>query len=185
MTFKHTTPTPMAPAAPPPAGIYVPVPTFFAEEPPTGSNSVTPVLDLAVQTQHSLFLANRGIKGLVILGSTGEAISVTPPERKRLLQSQREALDAEGFLNAPIIAGTTAQSVPETLEQIKDSRDAGAEYALVLAPGYFASLGSQAGFVAWFEAIADRAELPILMYVCLMPALKPLFDAKTAIITLA
>ncbi|KAH0365793.1 aldolase, partial [Aureobasidium melanogenum] len=147
-----------------PAGIYVPVPTFFTQQSGSASSLSTVSLDLTAQTQHSLFLVNRGIKGLVILGTTGEAVSVTLTERKRLLASQRKALDAEGFQDTPIIAGTTAQSVADTLEQIKHSKDAGAQYALVLAPGYFASLATQAGLNAWYEAVADQSDLPILIY---------------------
>ena len=46
---------------------------------------------------------------------------------------------------------------------IKESKGAGAEYAMVLSPGYFASSTSQTGIQKWFEAVADEAVLPVLM----------------------
>lgn len=151
-------------SSPPPAGIYVPVATFFAVEGSSNYNKTSPPLDLETQTRHSLFLAEGGIKGLVILGSTGEAIFLKSKERNELISSQRKVLDDAGYKDRPIIAGTATQNIDETLEMIKESKEAGAEYAMVLSPGYFASSTSQTGIQKWFEAVADEAVLPVLIY---------------------
>lgn len=142
------------PSTPPPAGIYVPVPTFFAREGSAAYDAVTPPLDLETQTAHSLFLARGGITGLVILGSTGEAIFIRREERKALIASQRKALDEAGFQDRPIIAGTATQQIEDTLELIEESKAAGAAYAMVLGPAYFASSTSQAGIQRWFEVVS-------------------------------
>lgn len=154
----------MAPqSSPPPQGIYVPVPTFFAAEGSANYDFVSPPLDLKTQSEHSLFLVRGGVKGLVILGSTGEAIFVRNSERHELIASQRKALDDAGFKDRPIIAGTASQNIEDTVELIEDSKKAGAEYAMVLGPGYFAPATSQVGLQKWFEAVADRSSLPVLM----------------------
>ena len=154
----------MAPqSSPPPQGIYVPVPTFFAAEGSANYDPVSPPLDLKTQSEHSLFLVRGGVKGLVILGSTGEAIFVRNSERHELIASQRKALDDAGFKDRPIIAGTASQNIEDTVELIEDSKKAGAEYAMVLGPGYFAPATSQVGLQKWFEAVADRSSLPVLM----------------------
>ena len=49
-------------ANPPPAGIYVPVPTFFAAEGSSEYNLASPPVDIETQTKHSLFLVQGGIK---------------------------------------------------------------------------------------------------------------------------
>ena len=152
-----------AQSSPPPQGIYVPVPTFFAAEGSSSYNPSSPPLDLETQSRHSLFLVQGGIKGLVILGSTGEAVFVKNQERNELIKSQRKTLDDAGYKDRPIIAGTATQNIDETLEMIKESKEAGAEYAMVLSPGYFASSTSQIGINNWFEAVADKAVLPVLM----------------------
>ena len=110
-----------------------------------------------------MFLVEGGIRGLVILGSTGEAIFVKNKERHELIRSQRKALNEAGYQDRPIIAGTATQNIDETVDMIKESKDAGAEYAMVLSPGYFAPATSQTGIQKWFEAVADRAVLPVLM----------------------
>ena len=150
-------------ATPPPQGIYVPVPTFFAKEGSPGYNATSPPIDTQTQSEHSLFLVRGGIRGLVILGSTGEAIFLQNKERHELIKSQRKTLDDAGFQDRPIIAGTATQNIDDTIDMIKDSQAAGAEYAMVLTPGYFAPATNQIGIQKWFEAVADRSPIPILM----------------------
>lgn len=140
------------------------VPTFFAQSSASNYDPVNPPLDLETQTKHSVFLLSRGIKGLVILGSTGEAIHLTSKERNELIKSQRGEMDKAGYKDRCIIVGTTAQNMEDTLLQISDARAAGAEYAMVLSPGYFAPAASQEGIARWFEAIADKASLPVMIY---------------------
>lgn len=142
----------------------MPVPTFFAKEGTAAYDPVTPPLDLETQSEHSLFLVKGGIKGLVILGSTGEAIFLRSKERIELLKSQRKTLDDNGYKDRPIIAGTATQQIDDTLEMIKESKEAGAEYAMVLSPGYFASSTNQQGIQKWFEAVADKSVLPVMIY---------------------
>ena len=99
----------------------------------------------------------------MILGSTGEAIFVKNQERHELISSQRKALDDAGYKDRPIIAGTATQNIDDTVQMIKESKEAGAEYVMVLSPGYFASSTNQTGIQKWFEAVADQAVLPVLM----------------------
>jgi 2-keto-3-deoxy-L-rhamnonate aldolase len=133
------------------------VPTFFASQSASNYDPVNNPLDLETQTKHSLFLVKGGVRGLVILGSTGEAIHLTNKERNELISNQRKEQDR------PIIAGTATQNVEETLIQLEDAKKAGAEYGMVLTPGYFASAASQQGIAKWFEAVADKSPIPIMM----------------------
>lgn len=165
-----------APAAaqPPPPGIYVPVPTFFASKRSSLYNASVPPLDLATQAAHALYLARSGIRGLVVLGSTGEAVHLHARERFQVLFAVRQALEKDGagsgeegtkgrFADYPIIAGTATQSVEETVEQLRGARDAGAQWGLCLVPGYFAGASCQEGIVRWFTAVADQSPIPVMM----------------------
>ena len=150
-------------ATPPPKGIHVPVPTFFVGKKAATYNEVAAPVDVETQIKHSLYLARAGIKGLVILGSTGEAIHLTNKERFEVLSGVRKALDAEGFKDYPIIAGTATQNIEETVQQLKEAKDAGSGWGLVLVPGYFAGASTQEGIIKWFTAVADRSPIPIMM----------------------
>ena len=152
-------------ATPPPSGVYVPVPTFFVSRSASNYSTAAPPLDLETQAKHALHLANSGIRGLVVLGSTGEAVAITSKERSQLLRHVRGQLQEAGFQDYPIIAGTTAQSIEDTVQQLQSAQEAGAQWGLVLAPGYFAMALKQDGLQSWYEAIAERSPIPILMYV--------------------
>jgi 2-keto-3-deoxy-L-rhamnonate aldolase len=75
----------------------------------------------------------------------------------------RKELDAKGFKDYPLLAGTATQSIGETLQHLQESKDAGAQWGLVLAPGYFAGAVSQDGIAKWFEVVADKSPMPILV----------------------
>ncbi|KAK6839908.1 hypothetical protein PG987_005774 [Apiospora arundinis] len=152
----------MAPV--PPAGIYVPVPTFFQSKKSSSYNAIASPYDADTQAAHSLYLAKAGIKGLVVLGSTGEAIHLTNQERSEILSSVRKSLDGAGFKDYPIIAGTATQNVGETISQLKGAKEAGAQWGLCLVPGFFAGASTQEGIIQWFTAVADGSPIPILIY---------------------
>lgn len=153
----------MSAAPPPPPGVYVPVPTFFTPRTSANYDVTTPPLDLATQAAHSIYLAKAGIRGLVVLGTTGEAVHIHPRDRRALLAGVREALEKEGFADYPIIAGTATHSVEETVEQLVDAKEVGAQWGLCLVPGYNAPVTTQEGIVRWFTAVADRSPIPIMM----------------------
>ncbi|GME36132.1 hypothetical protein GTA08_BOTSDO09687 [Neofusicoccum parvum] len=150
--------------ASPPKGIFVPVPTFFAPKSAANYDATAPPVDVATQAAHAVYLARAGIRGLVILGSTGEAVHITNAERRALLAGVRAKLTEAGFADYPIVAGTATQSVEETVVQLREARDSGAQWGMVLAPGYFAGAVQQDGIVRWFEAVADRSPIPVLVY---------------------
>ncbi|KAL1617834.1 hypothetical protein SLS54_007615 [Diplodia seriata] len=145
----------------PPDGVFVPVPTFFK---PRSSPSQQAAVDVETQVAHSVHLARSGITGLVLLGSTGEAIHLSRAERRDFLGGVRKGLEAAGFPDYPIMAGVLTNSVDEVQEWLEDSRDAGAQWGLVLAPGYFGAAASQENIVEWYTVVADRSPLPVLIY---------------------
>ncbi|KAK9379060.1 uncharacterized protein V2V93DRAFT_374879 [Kockiozyma suomiensis] len=151
-------------ATPLPAGIYVPSPTFFVPKSAANYSALAAPIDLETQLKHTLHLAKSGIHGVVIFGSTGEAVHITVDERKELLTYLRKGLDAEGYANFPIIVGTGTNSIVETLALLEQAKDTGAAYGLVLAPSYFASAVSQEGLIEWYTLVADRSPIPIMIY---------------------
>ncbi|KAI1496400.1 hypothetical protein F5X99DRAFT_400544 [Biscogniauxia marginata] len=150
--------------SPPPLGMYVPVPTFFVGKNASNYNPITAPVDIDTQVAYSLYLAKSGITGLVLFGSTGEAIHVTNDERVKVISATRKALDEAGFKDYPLTAGTVTQIFEETIAQLESAKDAGAQWGVCLVPGYFAAATSQEGIIEWFTAIADSSPLPIMIY---------------------
>lgn len=128
-------------------GIYCPSVAFF-------TNDDKQDLDITAYTKHMRFLARSGIHGVVVQGSTGEAVTMSLEERQavscagnlgyrhgadatQLIRAAKEAFRLEGNQGA-IIAGTVgAQSTREVLKLCQNAAEAGADYALVLPPSYW------------------------------------------------
>ncbi|KAH6711977.1 hypothetical protein BKA61DRAFT_553240 [Leptodontidium sp. MPI-SDFR-AT-0119] len=150
-----------SPSLPPPDGVFVPVPTFFK---PASPSTVQAAVDVETQVAHSIHLAKNGIRGLVLLGSTGEAIHLSRSERFDLISGVRKGLTEAGYPDYPIIAGVLINSVEEALEWLEDAKKAGAQWGLVLAPGYFGGAANQENLREWYTLVADASPIPIMIY---------------------
>ncbi|KAH6614404.1 hypothetical protein B0J18DRAFT_403847 [Chaetomium sp. MPI-SDFR-AT-0129] len=150
----------------PPKGVFVPSPTFFLPASAAASEKALQApVDTKTQIEHTLFLARAGITGLTLLGSTGEAVHLSRTERKDLTVAVRKGLEDGGFPDYPIMAGVlTNGEIEETLEWLHDYAEAGAQWGLVLTPGYFGPAVSQEGLVKWYQIIADKSPIPIMIY---------------------
>ena len=94
------------------------------------------------------------------------AIHLSAEERYELVAATRRALDAAGLPDHPIIAGTGTASVKESIRHCRDAARAGADAAIVIAPGYFAGAlnGNRAALKSFFTEIAQHSPIPIMLY---------------------
>ncbi len=101
-----------------------------------------------------------GLAGYVVAGSTGEAPYLSREERLRVFETVRECADGRTLL-----AGAGVESVRETVALVNAAAALGYDAALVLTPHYYRAQmlrpESQTGF---FRAVADAAQIPILIY---------------------
>lgn len=139
-----------------PCGIYAPTMTFFDPE--------TEELDIPVIKKHAVRLVRDGLAGLVTMGSNGEAAHCTREEKAAVTQATREALDAAGFTQTPVIVGATEGSVKGTVELCKIAQQAGGDYVLLLPPSYFRAQMDEEAVYNYFIAVADGSPLPIILY---------------------
>ena len=96
----------------------------------------------------------------------GEATHLSHAERVRLIQAGREALDNAGCSHFPIIVGTGAGSTRETVELTNEAAVAGADYALVIASGYFAGALTREALKAYWVEVSQRSPIPVMIYNC-------------------
>jgi 4-hydroxy-tetrahydrodipicolinate synthase len=100
-----------------------------------------------------------GTSGLVPVGTTGEAVTLTAQERARAVQVAVESAGGR----VPVLGGAGSNSTQATVENIGQVRDAGADAALVVTPYY--NKPNQAGLVEHYRACA-RAHpgFPLVLY---------------------
>ncbi len=99
--------------------------------------------------------------GIVVLGSTGEAILLSDQERREVLKSAREAASNEKVL----VAGTGVESAIETLHLTEYAAELGYDIAMVRTPHYYkAQINDPRNMLAFYRFVADRSPLPVIIY---------------------
>jgi 4-hydroxy-2-oxoglutarate aldolase len=98
--------------------------------------------------------------GIVVLGSTGEAIMLSDQERCDVLKSARAAAAP----NKVLIAGTGVESAIETLRLTEHAAELGYDVAMVRTPHYYKKQMLPANMLAFYRTVADRSPLPVIIY---------------------
>jgi 4-hydroxy-tetrahydrodipicolinate synthase len=99
-----------------------------------------------------------GVHFLVPVGTTGEAPTLSPPERLRVVELVVE--EARG--RVPVLAGAGGYDTREVVESARSMRDAGADGLLSVTPYY--NKPTPDGLVRHYEAIAQATPLPVIVY---------------------
>ncbi len=100
------------------------------------------------------------LSGLLLLGSTGEAVALDEAESREVLRVAAEAAAPEKVL----IAGVGHESVKTTVELAEAAAQFRYDAVLVRTPTYYASQMSPAAVLHFFRSVADRSPLPVLLY---------------------
>jgi 4-hydroxy-2-oxoglutarate aldolase len=100
------------------------------------------------------------VAGIVVLGSTGEAILLSDHERRDVLKSARQAAAP----NKVLVAGTGIESAVETLHLTEYAAELGYDVAMVRTPHYYKKQMAPASILAFYRTVADRSPLPVIIY---------------------
>src|SRR6202140_325673 len=98
--------------------------------------------------------------GIVVLGSTGEAIFLSDQERRDVLKTALAAAAPSKVM----IAGTGVESAHGTLQLTDYAAELGYDAALVRTPHYYKKQMLPASLLAFYRTVADRSALPIIIY---------------------
>ena len=100
------------------------------------------------------------LAGIVVLGSTDEAILLSDEERCEVLKCARDAAEPDKVL----IAGTGIESAQETVKLTEYAASLGYDVAMVRTPHYYKGQMKPASELAFFRFVADHAPIPVLIY---------------------
>lgn len=99
-----------------------------------------------------------GIPAIVICGTTGEASTLNREERLALFRFSKKVLAGR----AKLIAGIGTNSTQQSVQNARDAVSCGADALLAVTPYY--NKCTQAGLITHYRAIADAAQLPLIVY---------------------
>jgi dihydrodipicolinate synthase/N-acetylneuraminate lyase len=112
-------------------------------------------VDNEATAKHAAHLATRGVRAVVVAGSTGEASHLAMKERLQLLKAVKAAVPA----HVPVILGTGDLAPGVSVPQLtRRAAEAGADAALVLSPRH----GDVREFYG--EVVGAAGSMPIIAY---------------------
>ena len=99
-----------------------------------------------------------GVHGLTPLGSTGEFAYLGREQRETVVQTTIEATAGR----VPVVAGVASTSTADAVAQAQAYEKLGADGILAILEAYFPV--PDAGVEAYFRAIADAVDIPVVLY---------------------
>jgi len=115
-------------------------------------------LDEAAYARFIAWQIEQGTQGLVPAGTTGESPTLTHEEHHRCVEIAVEVSAGR----VPVIAGAGSNSTAEAISLARHARRVGADGVMVVTPYY--NKPSQEGLYLHYSAVADAAELPLIIY---------------------
>jgi 4-hydroxy-tetrahydrodipicolinate synthase len=99
-----------------------------------------------------------GVNYIVVLGTTGEAVTLTKDEKKAVVCYIKEAIDSR----VPLMVGIGGNNTQEVINQVRNTDLAGVDGILSVAPYY--NKPNQRGLFQHFKAIANSSPVPVILY---------------------
>ena len=113
-------------------------------------------VDHAALAAHVRWMGQEGCRGIVPLGSLGEASTLTFAEKVAILET------CVGAVDLPIVAAVSALSTAEAVELARVAQRVGCVGLMVLPP--YVYRGDTREIEAYFDAVIDATSLPCMLY---------------------
>lgn len=104
------------------------------------------------------FHCENGTDALIILGTTGEASTLTEEEKLKIVKCVIE----KNQKRLPIIVGAGSNNTLQAIDMAKKYEDLGADALLVVTPYY--NKGNEDGIYKHYASIANFVKIPIILY---------------------
>lgn len=101
-----------------------------------------------------------GLHGVVVAGSTGEAVLLDESERERLVETARAVVPRDRLL----IVGAGAEATRTVVRRARHAASAGADAVLVVSPHYYQSAMTADVLREHFRRVADASPVPVMLY---------------------
>ncbi len=104
------------------------------------------------------YVTQGGVDYLVVQGTTGESVTTTPEEKKKIVATIQEA----NAKSLPVVYGLGGNNTDYLISQIKNTSFEGIDAILSVCPYY--NKPNLRGVIAHYQAIADASPVPIFLY---------------------
>ncbi|HEX9918234.1 MAG TPA: dihydrodipicolinate synthase family protein, partial [Pyrinomonadaceae bacterium] len=101
-----------------------------------------------------------GIGGYVILGSTGERVHLDERETLEVVEASRACVPE----HLAFVVGVGQHGTRQSIAEAERAAAAGADAVLVITPHFYRAQMTPAALADYYEAIADDAPVPVVLY---------------------
>jgi 4-hydroxy-2-oxoglutarate aldolase len=132
-------------------GIFAPIPTpFLADE------------EIAYDrlAENLAWWGTTRLHGVVVLGSNGEFIFLSPAEKERMIEAVRAGLPSSKM----VIAGTGCETTRDTIALSRRAAELGVDACLVLTPYYYKGDMTPSALRRYFWDVAEACPVPVMLY---------------------
>lgn len=104
------------------------------------------------------YVSTGGVDYLVVQGTTGESVTTSADEKKKIIATVQEA----NTKNLPIVYGLGGNHTENLIAQIKQTSFDGIDAILSVCPYY--NKPSARGVIQHYRAVADASPVPVILY---------------------
>jgi 4-hydroxy-tetrahydrodipicolinate synthase len=115
-------------------------------------------VDVAAVRKLAEHLVLEGANGLAPVGGTGEYVSLTPRQRRQMVDATLEAVGGR----VPVVPGVLSPGFGEQVATCREFAAAGADALLVVTPYY--ARPTQEGIIDYFKKLSDAVDADLMLY---------------------
>ncbi|MCG6878986.1 MAG: dihydrodipicolinate synthase family protein [Deltaproteobacteria bacterium] len=131
-------------------GVFAPITTPFVNE----------ELSIEQFRENVRKYSETPLAGFYVLGSNGEAKSLTEDEKLKVL----EAVMAEKAPHQLVMAGAGYESTRQSIAFSKVAQSMGVDFVTLLTPSYFKKRMTDEAIAKYFEDVANAVSVPVIAY---------------------
>ena len=99
-----------------------------------------------------------GVPGIIVLGTTGEFLTVTDDERRQLVTATIEHVNGR----MDVLVGSMNAHTPNAVRYSREAEELGADGLMILPPYYYTPTEDE--IFSYYRAICEAVSIPIMLY---------------------
>lgn len=99
-----------------------------------------------------------GVPGVIVLGTTGEFLTVSDEERTQLVEATVRHVDGR----MSVLVGTMNASTPNAVRYSREAEELGADGLMIVPPYYYTPTEDE--IFGYYRAVAEAVSIPIMLY---------------------
>ncbi len=115
-------------------------------------------LDLAAQRRFIDWQISEGVPGIIILGTTGEFLTISDDERHEFVEATVKHVAGR----IPVMVGTMNAYTPAAVRYSREAEKLGADGLMIIPPYYYTPTEDE--IFAYYKAICEAISIPIMLY---------------------